>query len=251
MISRSFPVLVTLILAAAPFAFAQEPEAPKAEAPKADSGMDEKEKCSYAVGVQFGKAIADGADFIDLDAMAAGIKDSLAKADLKLTDEEMDQLLQDLQKKMMENRYGATKKTGEDYLAANASKEGVKTLPSGLQYKVITDGNGRTPTAADTVSTHYRGTFIDGKEFDSSYKRNQPAEFPVTRVIAGWTEALQLMKEGSKWELYVPYTLAYGEEGRPPQIPPYSVLVFQVELLKVVDAAQPGQSVTIKPSQPK
>ncbi len=248
---RSFLILLCLFLAVAPFALAQEPEKPKADAPKADAGMTDIQRTSYSVGVQFGNAIADGAKFIDLEALNAGLKDAIAKKDLKLTDEEMGACLQDLQQQMTESRFGANKKEGEDYLAANATKEGVKTLPSGLQYKVITEGAGKIPTANDTVSTHYRGTFIDGKEFDSSYKRNQPAEFPVTRVIAGWTEALQLMKEGSKWELYVPYALAYGEEGRPPQIPPYSVLVFQVELLKIVDSAQAGQSVTIKPTTPK
>ncbi len=249
MISRSFRILLSLFLAvAAPCALAQE-----AEKPKADSGMDDKQKASYAMGVVFGKGIAEGTALIDVDAMTAGIKDAMEKKDLKLTDEEMGKLLQALQQQMMESRFGANKKEGEDFLAANATKEGVKTLPSGLQYKVIIEGAGRVPTANETVETHYRGTFLDGREFDSSYKRNQPAQFPVTKVIAGWTEALQLMKEGSKWELYVPYALAYGEEGRPPQIPPFSMLTFQVELLKVVDTAPAGQSVTIKPpvAQPK
>ena len=215
MVSHSIRfILCLMFVAAAPCALAQEPEKAKADAPKADSGMNDKQKTSYAVGVQFGHAIADGAAFIDLEAMNAGLKDAMEKKDIKLTDEEMGTLLQALQKQMMESRYGANKKTCEDFLAENAKKEGVKTLPSGLQYKVITEGTGKTPTATDTVSTNYRGTFIDGKEFDSSYKRNQPAEFPVGRVIAGWTEALQLMKEGAKWELYVPYSLAYGEEGR-------------------------------------
>jgi len=258
MFSRNFRSFIcATLLAAAPCALAQEPEkakadAPAAEAPKADSGMTEKQKTSYAVGIQFGNAIADGATLIDLESMIAGMKDAMEKKDPKITDEEMGKCLQDLQKQMNENRFGANKKTGEDFLAENGKKDGVKTLPSGLQYKVITEGTGKIPAATDKVSTHYRGTFLDGKEFDSSYKRNQPAEFGVTQVIAGWTEALQLMKEGSKWELYVPYSLAYGEEGRPPQIPPYSMLVFQVELLKIVDATAPaGQSVTIKPSTPK
>ena len=121
----------------------------------------------------------------------------------------------------------------EKFLMENKAKEGVKTLPSGLQYKVIKDGDGKTPKLTDTVSTHYRGTLLDGSEFDSSYKRNQPAEFPVSGVIKGWTEALQLMKEGAKWVLYVPAKLAYGERGFPPVIGPNETLIFEIELLKV------------------
>jgi len=121
----------------------------------------------------------------------------------------------------------------EKFLMENKAKEGVQTLPSGLQYKVIKDGTGKTPKLSDTVSTHYRGTLLDGKEFDSSYKRNEPAEFPVSGVIKGWTEALQLMKEGAKWTLYVPPKLAYGERGFPPVIGPNETLIFEIELLKV------------------
>lgn len=122
---------------------------------------------------------------------------------------------------------------GEAFLAENATKEGVKTLPSGLQYKVITEGNGKQPTKTDTVVVHYKGTFIDGREFDSSYKRGQPAEFGVTDVIKGWTEILQLMKEGSKYQVFIPWKLAYGAEGRPPKIGPAETLVFDVELIQV------------------
>jgi len=122
---------------------------------------------------------------------------------------------------------------GEAFLKENATKEGVKTLPSGLQYKEIKAGTGKTPKATDTVSVHYRGTLINGKEFDSSYKRGEPAEFPVNRVIPGWTEALQLMKEGSKWMLYIPSKLAYGERGAGGDIGPNETLIFEVELLKV------------------
>jgi FKBP-type peptidyl-prolyl cis-trans isomerase FklB len=124
------------------------------------------------------------------------------------------------------------KKEGEAFLAENKKKDGVKTLPSGLQYKVLAEGKGKTPKATDTVTVHYRGTLTDGTEFDSSYKRNQPASFPVNGVIKGWTEALQLMKEGSKWQLFIPASLAYGEPGRP-GIPPNSVLIFDVELISV------------------
>ncbi len=230
---------------------AQDPAKDKpADAPKkADSGMNEKQKTSYAVGVQFGKAIADGAELIDTEALAAGLKDAMEKKELNLDEAEIGTLLQALQKQIMDARFGAAKAEGEKFLTENATKEGVKTLPSGLQYKVLTEGTGRTPKESDMVQTHYRGTLINGTEFDSSYKRNQPAEFPVNRVIAGWTEALQLMKEGSKWELYVPYAMAYGEQGRPPQIPPFSVLTFEVELIKIVDAtgAETSKPVVITP----
>lgn len=122
---------------------------------------------------------------------------------------------------------------GEEFLKENAAKEGVKTLPSGLQYKVLKEGDGKSPKATDTVVVHYKGTLINGKEFDSSYKRGEPAEFPVNRVIKGWTEALQLMKEGSKWMLYIPSNLAYGERGAGADIGPNETLIFEVELLKV------------------
>ncbi len=121
----------------------------------------------------------------------------------------------------------------EDYLKENAKKEGVKSLPSGLQYKVIKDGAGKSPKATDTAVVHYRGTTTDGKEFDSSYKRGEPAEFPVNRVIPGWTEGLQLMKEGAKWMLYIPPNLAYGERGAPGAIGPNEALIFEVDLLRV------------------
>jgi len=125
------------------------------------------------------------------------------------------------------------KEKGEAFLKENASKEGVKTLPSGMQYKVVTEGTGKKPAATDKVLCHYKGTLIDGKEFDSSYKRNEPAEFPVNRVIPGWTEALQLMSEGSKWMLYIPSSLAYGSRGAGGDIGPDETLIFEVELLKV------------------
>lgn len=242
MISRRIQMfLACAFIAVAPYAIAQEEKKPAA-----DSGMDEKEKTSYCVGQQFGHMIEGGASLIDVEALIVGLKDALAKQPSKITEEEMNKLLQQLQKQMMESEFAENKKAGEDFLAANGKKEGVITTASGLQYKVLTEGKGRTPKESDTVSTHYRGTFIDGKEFDSSYKRNTPAEFPVTRVIAGWTEVLQLMKEGGKMQIWVPYNLAYGEEGRQPAIPPYSMLTFEIELLKIVDAPS-EQTTTIKP----
>jgi FKBP-type peptidyl-prolyl cis-trans isomerase len=139
---------------------------------------------------------------------------------------------------------------GNAYLAANRTKEGVIVLPSGLQYKVITEGTGNTPVATDKVKTHYRGTLIDGTEFDSSYKRGTPAEFPVTGVIKGWVEALQLMKEGGKWELYIPANLAYGSRARP-TIPANSALVFEIELIEIVKPAEPAKPTEpAKPAEP-
>jgi FKBP-type peptidyl-prolyl cis-trans isomerase len=185
--------------------------------------------------------VSGAPDLLDVEALVTGLRDAMGGAESKLSEAEMGQLLQELQTKMRAaqqkqtaEQFAGNKKTGEDYLAANANQEGVKVLPSGLQYKVINPGTGRTPTAKDVVSTHYRGTFIDGNEFDSSYKRGEPAQFGVTQVIPGWTEALQLMKEGAKWELVIPYQLAYGEGGRA-GIPPYSALKFEIELIKIVD----------------
>jgi FKBP-type peptidyl-prolyl cis-trans isomerase len=127
----------------------------------------------------------------------------------------------------------AGREKGEAFLAENAKKEGVKVLPSGLQYRVLKDGTGKQPVKTDSVVVHYKGTLIDGREFDSSYKRGEPAEFGVTQVIKGWTEALQLMKEGSKWMVYIPWQLAYGAEGRGGLIGPHETLVFEVELIRV------------------
>ena len=157
-----------------------------------------------------------------------------------MTEQEMKETLAGLQKELMEKQAERAKllaeknkKEGEAFLAANKTKEGVKTLPDGLQYKVIKEGTGKTPKADDTVVTNYRGTLIDGTEFDSSYKRGQPATFPVKGVIPGWTEALQLMKEGSKWELFIPSNLAYGERGAGNAIGPNATLVFEIELISV------------------
>jgi FKBP-type peptidyl-prolyl cis-trans isomerase FklB len=208
---------------------------------------DNKDKAGYAIGLNIGRTMKrDGVD-INPDAIALGVRDALAAAKQRLTDEELAAAMDALQKDLMAKRQAQAltaeadakkagdknKKAGDDFLAANKKKEGVKTTASGLQYKVIKDGNGKSPKATDTVSTHYRGTLIDGTEFDSSYKRNEPTSFPVNRVIKGWTEALQLMKEGSKWQLFIPSELAYGANGAGELIGPNSTLVFEVELLKV------------------
>lgn len=201
---------------------------------------DDKDKVSYAIGLNIGKSMKQEGLDINPDALAAAMKDVFAGAKPQLTDEQVQQVMQDFQKKMMakqmaarEEGLGKNKAEGEKFLADNKKKAGIKTTASGLQYKVITAGTGKTPKATDTVKTHYRGTLINGTEFDSSYKRGEPAEFPVNGVIKGWTEALQLMKEGAKWQLFIPSELAYGERGAGKDIGPNSTLIFDIELLSV------------------
>jgi FKBP-type peptidyl-prolyl cis-trans isomerase FklB len=205
---------------------------------------DAKQRISYSIGADIGKNFKRSEIDIDPKALAAGMADALA-GKTALTDEEMKDTLQKFQTEMMAKMQGKQKesgdkniKEGEAFLAANAKKEGVKVLPSGLQYKVIKSGTGKTPKATDTVKTHYHGTLIDGTVFDSSVERKEPVSFPVNGVIPGWTEALQLMKEGDKWQLVVPAKLAYGERGAGQKIGPNSTLVFEVELLAVEKAAQ-------------
>ncbi|MCD9458280.1 FKBP-type peptidyl-prolyl cis-trans isomerase [Marinibactrum halimedae] len=176
---------------------------------------------------------------LDIDIMAMALRDAREGKDPRLTEEEMQQAMTQFQEKQRAAKAEAAKaiadansKEGQDYLTANAGKEGVVTTESGLQYKVITEGSGPKPTPTDTVTVHYRGTLIDGTEFDSSYGRGEPTSFPVNAVIAGWTEALQLMPEGSKWELYIPAELAYGPGGTGGLIGPNATLIFEVELLK-------------------
>jgi FKBP-type peptidyl-prolyl cis-trans isomerase len=200
----------------------------------------QKEKTSYAIGMNMAASMKTNAIDVDVDALVKGIRDSLAGGKTLMTDEQAREtitaLQKDLQTKMHEKakvQAEKNKKEGEEFLAKNKEKEGVKTLPDGLQYKVITEGKGKSPLATDTVTVNYRGTLIDGTEFDSSYKRGQPATFPVNGVIKGWTEALQLMKEGSKWQLFIPSSLAYGERGAGGLIGPNATLIFEVELIKV------------------
>ena len=197
---------------------------------------DDKDKGAYSIGVNIGKSLKrDGMD-INLDALIAGLKDSFTGAALQLTPEQQQEALAALQKTMADMRVQAgekSKKAGEDFLAANKKKDGVKTLPDGLQYKVITEGKGEQPKADSQVTVNYRGTLIDGTEFDSSYKRGEPTTFGVNQVIKGWGEALPLMKTGSKWQIFIPADLAYGENGAGSTIPPNSVLIFEVELVGV------------------
>ena len=209
----------------------------------------DKEKQSYALGMNIARGISrQGAD-VDAAAMARGLRDTLSGAKPLLTDDEAEAALKQLQDVVkakqdaeLQKMGEANMKEGQEFLAANKTKDGVVTLPSGLQYKIITPGTGPKPTADDTVVCNYSGTLLNGKEFDSSYKRGQPAEFPLKGVIKGWTEALQLMPVGSKWQLFIPSDLAYGPQGRGP-IPPNSTLIFQVELLSIkgsTGGANPG-----------
>lgn len=200
----------------------------------------EKDKLSYTFGANFGKSLRQQEIEINTDIFIRAVKEGLSGEKLLLTDAEMRETMTAFQKEMAakqaEKRKALgekNKKEGEAFLAANKTKEGVKTLASGLQYKVITEGTGKTAKATDTVVTNYRGTLIDGTEFDSSYQRKNPATFKVNGVIKGWTEALQLMKEGAKWQLFVPSELAYGERGAGPKIGPNAVLVFEIELISV------------------
>lgn len=196
------------------------------------------EKVSYLIGRQVGDQLK-GSQFegFTLDNVLKGIQDSTVNAEMPLSQEQIEEAYQIIQAEMQaaqQRAAEAAKQVGEDFLAENAKKDGVITLDSGLQYEIITEGTGAQPTRESTVRTHYHGTFIDGRVFDSSVERGQPAEFPVGGVIAGWTEALQLMQEGAKWRLYIPSDLAYGEQGSQGAIPPHSALVFEVELLNVL-----------------
>jgi FKBP-type peptidyl-prolyl cis-trans isomerase FklB len=200
----------------------------------------ETAKTSYALGMNIAHTVKMQPLVLDQNAFVQGMRDVLAGGKTLLTDDEMAAALTVLESQMTAKaaeeakKMGDVNKTqGEAFLAANKTKEGVVTLPSGLQYKIITAGTGPKPTAADTVICNYRGTLLDGKEFDSSYKRNQPLSIPVGRVIKGWTEALQLMPVGSKWQLFIPSDLAYGERGAGADIGPNSTLIFEVELISI------------------
>jgi len=199
-----------------------------------------EQKLSYALGADMGKRLKATEVAIDPAILARGMSDSMTGKTALMSEEEIRTTIasaqKDLQQKQMakvKEMGDKNKKEGETFLAENKTKEGVVTLPSGLQYKVLKAGDGPKPAASDTVSCNYRGTLINGKEFDSSYKRNQPVSFPVSGVIKGWTEALQLMPVGSKWQLFIPSDLAYGERGAGADIQPNSTLIFEVELLSI------------------
>src|SRR6478672_5695711 len=200
---------------------------------------DQRDKASYSIGVNIGSGIKANALDLNTDALMAGVQDGISGAKPQLTDKEREETLmafeQDMMKKETERLKGLAdknKKEGTAFLASNKAKEGVKTLPSGLQYKVLAEGNGAQPKPTDQITVNYRGTLLDGTEFDSS-KRGEPVTLPVNGVIKAWSEALPLMKTGAKWQLFVPADLAYGEKGAGRAIGPNSTLIFEVELLSI------------------
>ena len=200
------------------------------------------DKVSYALGLGIGRQLAQmGASELNIDDFAAAIKDVIAGNELKVSNREAQTIVPDYFRKQEEKlnaeraeKGKVAKAEGEKYLAENAKKEGVVTLPSGLQYMVLKEGNGKKPKATDQVKCHYEGFLIDGTVFDSSIQRGEPAVFPLNQVIAGWTEGLQLMQEGAKYRFFIPYILGYGEGGAGASIPPYAALIFDVELLEVL-----------------
>lgn len=200
------------------------------------------DKLSYALGLGIGQQLAQmGAKDLNIDDFATAIKDVIAGNELKVSHRDAQTIVQDYFRKQEEKMNAERsaqgkvhKEAGEKYLAENAKKEGVITLPSGLQYQVLKEGNGKKPSAKDTVMCHYEGFLIDGTVFDSSFQRGEPATFPLQQVIAGWTEGLQLMQEGAKYRFFIPYRLAYGEGGAGASIPPFAALIFDVELIQVV-----------------
>ncbi len=193
------------------------------------------DKFSYGLGMGIGQNLQSmGIKNMSVEDFMKGINDVLTGVKTEMTHAEAQRVVNEHFRALAEEAYAQNKATGEAFLAENAKKEGVTVLPSGLQYQVITEGNGKKPSATDRVQCHYEGTLIDGTVFDSSIKRGEPAVFGVNQVIKGWVEALQLMQEGAKWRLYIPYDMAYGEHGAGEMIPPYSALIFDVELIKVL-----------------
>jgi FKBP-type peptidyl-prolyl cis-trans isomerase FklB len=200
----------------------------------------QRDKVSYSMGLDIGRMLKMQNVDVDLELVTRGFKDAYTGNQSLLTDEEMQEVLTNFKKEFIAKQQELAKqqgeknkKEGEIFLETNKKKEGVQTLPSGLQYKVLKAGAGKKPTATDTVTVHYRGTLIDGKEFDSSYRRGKPATFPVNGVIPGWTEALPLMEEGAQWELFIPSNLAYGERSAGGDIGPNATLIFEVELISI------------------
>jgi len=201
---------------------------------------DQKDRESYSFGYQFGQTLKTEGIDLNLDIYTSAIRDALGGKEPLMSAEEIRAAINDVQQRVMAERQKSLKEQaeknlseGKTFLAENGKKEGIKTLPSGLQYKIVKEGDGPTAKASDTVTVHYRGTLTDGTEFDSSHKRGQAATFPVDKIIPGWTEALQLMKTGATWQLFIPPELAYGERGAGRNITPNSTLIFEVELISV------------------
>jgi FKBP-type peptidyl-prolyl cis-trans isomerase FklB len=231
---KRFIVIFAAFLLTLPL-FAQEKSAPL---------KDQKDKVSYSIGLNIGSNLTRQNVEINPDALTAGIKDGIAGKP-QLTQDQIKDVMTAFEKDMQQKQKAAGEKNaaeGAKFLEENKKKEGVKATASGLQYKVIKEGTGAQPKATDTVQVNYRGTLINGKEFDSSYKRGQPVTFPLNGVIKGWTEGVQLMKTGSKYQFFVPPNLAYGERAAGPDITPNSTLIFEVELLDVKPPATPATS---------
>jgi len=246
------------VLAMALFAaqiFAQE------TSPKLTS---EKDKLSYSIGQSIGSQLRQQAKRIDLDILLKGLADSFLGNPALLSEQEIKKTMSAFRQEMMAKQVEVRKKLaaerekqakenlkkGKTFLAENAKKDGIVTLKSGLQYQILTPGTGKTPTATDEVTTNYRGTLIDGTEFDSSYKRGEPTTFRVNQVVAGWQEALQLMQEGAKWQLFIPANLGYGQRGAPgSKIGPNATLIFELELVSVKEAAKPAPVTKEEPSK--
>ena len=229
MIRKSLFVILALFVMAS-FSYASEREIPKTQ----------KEKVSYAIGMELAGNLKKTDIDLDFSYVIEGLKDAYAGKKPRVDEKDLTETMAKFQKeysaKQADERKKMSeknKKEGETFLAENKKKPGVVTLASGLQYKVIEEGKGKSPKASDNVTVHYKGTLIDGTEFDSSFRRGQPATFNVSAVIPGWTEALQKMKEGSKWQLFIPSKLAYGEQGAGRAIGPNSTLIFEVELISV------------------
>lgn len=203
----------------------------------AKSGLDtQKQKVGYAIGMNIGSSFKKQSLELDFDTLIKGLKDGYTGGKAAMTEEQIQEVMMNLQKEMSAKhaeKMEAAKKDGIAFLVANKGKEGVKTTASGLQYKSITEGKGAKPKATDSVTVNYKGTLVDGTEFDSSYKRNEPAKFPLNGVIPGWTEGLQLMPVGSKYQFFIPSQLGYGEGGQGGSIPPNSTLIFEVELISI------------------
>lgn len=206
------------------------------------------QKFGYAIGVDLGKSLAPVKADVDIAALKAGLDDQLSGGTVKLDDKAREEIKTTVAKKMQERQVAEraaqatkAKEEGEKFLAENAKKDGVKTTASGLQYKVLTEGKGESPKATDKVTVHYKGTLINGEEFDSSYARNQPVTFPLGNVIPGWTEGLQLMSPGAKFQFFIPSALGYGERGAGVKIGPNATLIFEVELIAVEKEAAPAK----------
>jgi len=239
-----------LVVVAVPLIGAEDTPKATDEAAKAKFAND-AEKFSYTIGARTGQQLKQLADMgmeVSLEEYIHGVRDAMEGKDLALTDEAMQEVMKSFQQEMMAKQQAKREKegkenltAGKDFLEANGKKDGVKVLPSGLQYKVLKEGTGDSPSLNDKVKAHYEGTLVDGTVFDSSYKRGEPATFALRGVIRGWTEALQLMQTGAKWQLFIPADLAYGDRGSPPKIGSNATLIFEVELLEVIKG-KPGKA---------